>query len=359
MKKSNFTWIQFSSLIIFPILALFSGIGTSSVIQIAKVDASFSVLFSYFIGLLILLLFLYIFNYKKELNIKEKIIFLFGKYFGTFLNILINILIFMIGVVLIYNISNFAISQFLSETPLVVFMALLGILLVYNVSLGIENIARVSVIFFGIICFLTLISTFGILPDFDFSNLKPVLENGLQKPLEGGIILTLTNVTPIFTLLMIEKNKIKDEKKLNKSLFCFYTFAFFLAFLACLLTIGSLGIYLCQLYQYPEYTVLKKISLFDFIDRIENFIYIKWILSSFVCLSLILYYISHSIQKQSKKIIPTIVIALIIAVSLYLFKNNTIFYNFGFSIFPYLNLLLVIIFIIIGINIFIRNRLEH
>lgn len=359
VKKSNFTWVQFSCLIIFPILSLFSGIGTSNIIQFSKVDASFSVLFAYFIGLLILLLFLYIFNYKKELNITEKIIYLFGKYFGVFLNVLINILIFMIGIVLIYNISNFAISQFLSETPLVVFMALFGILLVYNVSLGIENIARVSIIFFGIICFLTLISTFGILPDFDFSNLKPFLENGIQKPLEGGIILMLTNIVPIFTLLMVEKDRIKDEKKVNKNLFYFYSFAFFLAFLACLLTIGSLGIYLCQIYQYPEYTVLKKISLFDFIDRIENFIYIKWILSSFICLSLILYYISQSIRKESGRIIPVIVMALIITASLYLFKNNTIFYKFGASIFPYLNLLLLVIFTIIGINIFIRNRLKN
>lgn len=358
VKKNNFTSLQFSCLIYFPILAFFSGIGTYSVIKIAKVDSYLSVLFSYGIGFSILLLFLYIFNYKKDMNIVEKINFLFGKYIGTVLNYVINILILMIGVVLIYNISNFAISQFLSETPLPLFMIILGILLIYNVSLGINNISKVSIIFFGIIFLLTTISTLGILPHFDTSNLKPFLENGIQSPMKGGMILSFINVVPIFTLLIVEKNKISESKKLNKRIFFFFTIAFLFAFLAVLLTVGTLGIYLSQFYQYPEYTVLKKISLFNFIDRIENFIYIKWILSSFICLSLIVYYISHSICKSCQKAIPTMVVGIMIFLSLSIFKNNTLFYFFGFTIFPYINLLLLIIFVIIGINIFIHNLIE-
>lgn len=356
MKKDKLTDKEFSCLICFPILSLFSGIGTYNIIKSAKTDAYISVLISYLIGFIILGLFIYIMNYRKDLNINLKIKYLFGKYLGFIINCLINILIFIIGGVLLYNISNFAISQFLSETPLLIFMLLLGIILIYNVSLGIENISRVSVIFLGIICLLTIISTAGILPSFELSNLKPFLENGIEKPFKSGISLTLTNVIPIFTLLIIPKDKISDQK-LNKHLILFYSFACFFTFLAILLTLGALGIYLSELYQYPEYTVLKKISLFNFIDRIENFIYIKWILSSVISLSLIIYYISSSVKEKSKKIVPAITTTIMIATCLLIFKNNTIFYNFSYYIFPYLNLLLLIIFIIVGINIFIRKRL--
>lgn len=355
MNKSKLTPIQFSCLICFPILSLFSGIGTYNITKIAEVDSYLSVIISYFLGLLPLLLFILILNYKPELNITEKINFLFGKYLGTIINILINILILCIGIILIYNISNFAISQFLDETPLLIFMIFLGLILIYNVSLEIENITRVAIVFLGMICFLTVISTIGILPNFELSNIKPFLEHGIQKPLTGGITLTLTNVIPTFMLLIIAKEKITDHQKINKYLLFFYSLAFLFILIATFLTIGSLGIYLSKLYQYPEYTVLKKISLFNFIDRIENFIYIKWILNSVICLSLVIYYISHSIKKTSKKLLPTIITTSIIFLSLKIFKNTNIFYMISFSVFPYICLLLFLIFIIIGINILIRK----
>lgn len=357
MNKNKISSLQFSCLVCFPILSLFSGIGTNNITKIAKVDSYLSVIVAYLLGFLLLLLFFAIFNYQKELSIVEKIKLLFGKYLGTIINYIIDILILCIGVILIYNISNFAISQFLAETPLFIFMILLGFILIYNVSLGISNITKVAVIFLGIICFLTIISTFGILPNFEMSNLKPFLEHGIKRPLEGGLLLTLTNVIPIFMLLIIPKDKIMEHGKIKKRFIFFYSLAFLFVFIAIFLTISALGIYLNELYQYPEYTVLKKISLFNFIDRIENFIYIKWILNSVICLSLIIYYISYSVKKDSKKMVPTIVTGIIIILSLIIFKNNTIFYTVSLSVFPYLCLALLFIYIIVGLNIFIRNIL--
>lgn len=358
MNKEKLTSLQFACLVCFPMLALFSGIGTHNIIKIAEVDSYLSILISYLLGIIPLLLFLVIFQYKKDLNIKEKIDYLFGKYFGTVINYLINILVLAIGIILIYNISNFAISQFLAETPLLLFMLLLGVILIYNVSLGIENIGRVAVVFLAIICFLTIISTTGVLVDFDVSNIKPVLEHGLKNPLMGSLSLTLTNVVPIFMLLIIPRNKVEKEAKVNKHVFIFYTLAFIFMFLAIILTLGSLGIYLCDIYQYPEYTVLKKISLFGFLDRIENFIYVKWILNSIICLTLVIYYIQQSVKKSSTKLLPTIIVLLLIFLSLLIFENNTIFYWVSLNVFPYICLFLFIIFVIIGLNILVRKLIE-
>lgn len=358
MEKNNkLSPFEFSCMIFFPILAMFSGIGIHNIIKVSKVDAYISVIISYLIGIVVLGLFLYIFNYRKDLSLDLKIKYLFGKYFGFVINYLIIFLVMVIGVVLLYNISNFAISQFLSDTPMVVFMILFGIVLIYNVKLGIKNISRVSIVFFAIVCLLTIISTTGAMVDFELSNLKPVLENGVGGSVKGGFIMTMTNVIPIFTLLSIPRNNIDSKKKINKNVFIFYTIAYIFAFVAIVLTLGSLGIYLCELYQYPEYTVLKKISLFNFIDRIENFIYIKWIFNSVICLSLIIYYVSSSVHKKSKSLLPTILMIILVLGATFVFKNNTIFYEFGYNIFPYANLMLLSIFVIIGINIFIRKRL--
>lgn len=358
MSKDKISNIQFACLIVFPVLAFFLGIGTHNTIKIAEVDSYISVFLAYLIGFIPLLLFMLIFNYKKELDLKDKVKYLFGSTLGTIINWLIYILIFIIGATLFISISNFAISQFLAETPVLALMLLLSLVLIYNVSLGIENISRVSIIFLAIICLLTIVSTAGVIPHFEMSNIKPILENGIISPLKGGLVLTLTNVVPIFVLLVVPKDKIQDNQKTNKYLVAFYTLAFVFAFLAMLLTIGSLGIYLCNVYQYPEYTVLKKISLFNSIDRVENFVYIKWILSSVSCLSLIIYYLNASIKKDSKKLFPTIVIALMIFFTLKIFINNTIFYKFILNIFPYICLFLLCIYVIIGINIIVRKIMD-
>lgn len=354
-KTTKFTSFQFASLICFPILSLFSGIGTHNIIKIAKTDAYMSPLIASILGIFILMLFIYIFNYLPNKNILEKNKVLFGKILGTIINYITCFLFIMIAVVIMYNITNFAVSQFLSETPLLVVMILFGSILVFNVSYGIENISRVGIIFLGIIILLTIISTLGIIPSINLSNIKPVLEYGIDKPIIGSLFLLVADITPIFSLLIIKKDMLIDKKNTTKYLSIFYILAILFIFMAIFFTLSSLGIYLSLEYQYPEYTVLKKISIFNFIDRIENFIYIKWILSSIIFLSIIIYYISNNINKNSKKLVPTIVISIIIAISLYIFKNNTIFYNFTSTIFPYICLILLLIFIIISINIFIRK----
>lgn len=359
MKNENkLTSIQFSCLVFFPIFAYFSGIGTLNLIKTAKVDAYISVLISYLIGLIPLGLFLLIFNYKKDLDIKDKIKYLFGNFLGTIINYLIVILLILAGIVSFHGLSNFIISQLLAETPITTFMFLLSLILIYNVSLGIENIARVSIIFLGIIIGLTMLSTLGVVPHFELSNLKPVLENGIIPPLKGGLTLTLTNVIPIFILLIIPKNKIHNNKKTNKHIFFFYTLAFIFIFSAILLTLSSLGIHLCDVFQYPEYTALKKISFFNFIDRIENLVYTKWFLSSVTTLALIIYYLKSTIKKSSKVILPTIICLIFIYLSIHIFTSNTTYYSFILNIYPYVNLLLLSIFIIVGLNIIIRKIMK-
>lgn len=356
MKKNNITSISFACLISFPILSIFSGIGTFNIIKNAKVDAHLSTIIAFLLGFFIIKLFFIIFNYKGEYDILDKNKLLFGKTFGSIINYLINICYLLIGTILLYNISNFAISQFLAETPMIIFMILFGIILVYSVMLGIENIARSGIIFFMIIFFLTILSTSGIISHFKIDNIKPFLETGINPPIKGGISLLLTNITPIFLLLIVEKDKIDKTDKLKKEIIFFYFLAFLFLFLAIILTIGSLGIELSSIYQYPEYTVLKKVSLFDFIERIENFIYVKWIFSTFITLTLIIYHIKSTIKKDNKIIIPSLILTTFIILSNIIFKNNTIFYYVIYHFLPFICLTLLFLYLLISISILLKTK---
>ena len=314
-KKKIPSW-QFSSLICFPILSLYSGIGIYNITKIAKVDSYLSIIIAYLLGFILLFLFQFIFHYRKDLNILEKNKYLFGKTLGTIINIIINCLLFFIGMTLLYNISNFTISQFLDRTPILIFMILIGVIIIYNISKGIENITRVSTIFLVIMLFLILFGNLGIIPHFKIDNLKPFLEYGLNPIISAGTKLSIINIVPIFIFLIIKKDKLEKDKKINHKIITFYTIAFLLIFIIHILTMGTLGIYLTEIYQYPEYTVLQKISILNFIERIENFIYIKWILNTVICLSFIIYHISKLFQTKNVKISSTIITISMLILSL-------------------------------------------
>ena len=93
------------------------------------------------------------------------------------------------------------------------------------------------------------------------------------------------------------------------------------------------------------HTSISRISLFGFIERIENLIFVQWIFSTVSTISLIIYYISNSIKKEDKNIVrPTIIMTLIIILTLKLFKNNTYYNNYLKNTYPYIILFMFIIF---------------
>lgn len=355
-NNKKISGLQFSCLMIYPILSLFSGIGMYDIVRISGVDAYISVIVAFILGFFVLGAFILIFNYKEDLSLPEKNIYLFGNIIGTGINYLINILVMLMGILMIYSISNFIVSQFLSETPTFIILIFLGLVCIYNVTKGIEVIARTGIAFFIIIIILTIISTFGLIPLFDSNNIKPVLEFGMSKPIMGGISLCLTNILSIIVVLIIPKNKVVKKEKLSKYLMISYFIGMLFIFLATILTVGVLGINLLKLFPHPEYMVLKEISILGFIDRIENIIYVKWLLNDFISFVLITYFISNSIKKGDKQIVLPITVTVLIALlSQLLFKDNTEFKWFVYNIYPYINLILVGILVIIVLNIFIRK----
>lgn len=358
-NNNKISSLQFSILIIYPILSLFSGIGLYSLFKSSSINSYISVAISFVLGFFILLMFLYIFDYNKTMTLPQKNIDLFGSVLGNIINYIINLLLILAGIIVVYSISNFIVSQFLAETPIYIILLLMGVVSIYSASKGIEVLSRVGLIFFIIVIVLTFISTFGLISHFDISNLKPILENGISSTIPGAVSLTLTNIIPIVIALIIPKSDIADDKNVNKYLIVAYSIGMLFIFLATILTTAALGAYLIKIYPHPEYMVLKKITLLGFIDKIENIVYVKWLLNNFISLCLVVYYIARSITTKDKQIaVPAIVVIIIIVLSQILFSNNTQFKWFVYNVYPYCNLILLIIFVIISINIFIRNIIK-
>ena len=347
---------SFLSMIILSIISSSIGISMYTVIKTSSIDCYISILIGELLGLIPLFIFIYIFNNYEDLSIKEKNILVFNKILGTIINIILFIIFFIISGTIIFNLGNFIVSQYLSETPLLLIMVVLGITIAYTINKGIETISRVSSIFIVIVFILFIFSFCYLFNEANINNLKPFLEYGLNNPIKGGIINSIITTSPLYALLIIPKNKVIGKTGITKKIILSYLISSSIIFLISLLSTSILGKYLLNIYQYPGYISIKKISIFSFIDRIENFMSLHWILSCFITISITTYYLSGSIKKVSNKIVNYLLVILIILISFFYFKNNTYFTHYIYYTYPYISLILLIIHFIILIKIYMYKK---
>ena len=89
-----------------------------------------------------------------------------------------------------------------------------------------------------------------------------------------------------------------DHKLIRK-----YLFGTISIILIGILIIAVLGPNLIQIYRFPEYMILKKIKVFQFLEKIENIISITWILDVFMTLAMIGQNIKMTLPKKWNNIL--------------------------------------------------------
>lgn len=357
MNKPKINALQLAVMMEMMLVSSFVGIGMFALVKSAGVDAYMSIIIAAVVGIIIILTFFAIFDYEPDLSISEKFIKVFGKKIGNILNFICIFIVFTIGISAMFNLTTFISSQFLKETPhfLIGFCFALVIILV-NIK-GLETLSRTCLILFAINITLFLISMGGLIPQFQISNIQPVLEEGFKRPMLGAMYNFLFNLVPIYLLLIVPKNQLVNKDKYRKYMWIFYTCAVIIKFLLILVTLGVLGIHLASIYQYPEYVVMKRINLFEFVDRIENVITIQWLFGLFFNISFVVYFISNSIKPANEsKILPILITTFILFLSLILFKNNTQFNDYTYRIVPYIRTILLSIYILLFICIVFKKK---
>lgn len=116
-----------------------------------------------------------------------------------------------------------------------------------------------------------------------------------------------------------------------------HTISFLVITSAIIITLGVYGIHLTNLFDYPLYTVLKQISLFNFLESIENASIMLWPLSLINASSIILLFIFNILDETTKKYsnkIKPIIIIISFLIPYFIFMNNTLIETFKYLIIP-------------------------
>lgn len=305
---------EYNSLLYLISQPLFLGIGFIKIIRDLENDYWIGIILGVIIGLFI--------NYILHLlpHNNNKIIFT-----------LINICILLIITTILTNCISLL---YLNKTPINIILIPLLIVAIYSSTKGDETIFKAANIIVLINVFLFTIAFISLIPLISINNFLPIIGNSsIISILLSSLDFALISTTSLILFPNLKKNY--NYKVYLVSSLTIVTFF--------LLIIGTLGINVASIFNYPEYIIFKRVSFLDFFDNIQNIIFMMWIFSSFSLIGLC----SLNIRKNTNK-------KILLIIMIFIFLISNIIGNYNLFNFIYLNIryLLLIIF-----GLFILNKI--
>lgn len=340
IKKNSFCILCF-----FVMLTTYWGTTTYSLFHTSGVDSYISILFSFVLSFIPLLIYYLLLNHNSKLNIVGLVNKNFGK-LGILINIIFSLFALFLAINALWNLTNFISSQYLYQTPKVVITILFAIASSYIVYKGFETLGNSATIFFIINISLFILTILSLFSKIELDKLLPTFEFGINPVLKGTLIHISYNVLPLFFMLIISKDNIYNNKNLTKSFLKIYLLTFVIFFIIVFFTISILGIDLSKLYLYPEYHILKTINLANFFQRVESILSVQIIFSYIIQIAFYLYYVKTSIKQNLKikkdYLILIFSVIILIFLSNNIFTNNTLAEYYSYHIIPYINYIVLL-----------------
>ncbi len=325
---------------------------------------------SHFLGMIIglVLSFLFAFIFFKvldiypEKNLYEKLEVIFPKWISTIILLILIIIIFIVGSFLFFRLISFLSTHYLTKASNIVLALLLNTIILYLSINNFEVVTRFASISFVICAAIYIFNITSLLQYFDINNIKPFLVTDATSVVKTSLVTAFLFSGPLFLLTFFRKNDIKNNNVLKKKVFLFYGLSAIVLFSIAIMITGCLGIELVSIFTYPEYIVLKKINILNFISSVENISVLLWFFYIIITTSFGLIVIKKIISKKLKikknkneKIIVLIMIIISIVIQTILFNND---YSLDTPELVYIPALIYALFIFISLIILITYKLK-
>ena len=322
--KEKVNSIGICSLVVALTGAPFWGILSSYILYQSKTFTFLSMIIGFIISLFISKIFLIFYNIEPSLSITEKFKKIFKKY-SIIINILFILLSLSLYILLTYRLTSFLSTQYIIDTPKIVFHIMILFLTYYISSKGSEVLTRLSIIsLFIAIAVFTLDAT-SLLQFVKLDNYLPLYSPDYINIIKSSLIFSVFFSVPTLYINIVKKSQIVDYRSFKKKYYFMYILSFVTLLLSNTITLGVYGSSLVTVFDYPLYTVLNKIVLFSFLDSIENISVILWILYIINASSTILLTTINTVKETfntNNKIVYLIIFLITLIVPTILFMNN-------------------------------------
>ena len=339
-KKQRFSYLAY-----FLSRGSFLGMGFLGVFELAKNDSYLSSGLGILLGIVFLLVILNVI--KDDKNIFETNIHYF-KAFGRILNFVVSLLAIGFAIIVFYNLTTFLNLNYLSSASNIYIGVILAGAIYYFLFKGFNNIVNATRIFFYISIFFLIFSLFSCVNNIKTEHLFPILSEGLKSPALGMLFFAVLSSVPVFFLLCVPKREI-PEVSLKRNIIITYVIGTIGLILIILVATLVMGYPVISIFKYPEYMLLKKISIFSVIERVENIVSFQYFLDAFILIVMCIYFAvvnfkAISKNESTKKILPIVITLIVFGVSTFGITNANFINDFNLHYVP------IILFGVIFVN---------
>ncbi len=276
-----------------------------------------------------------------------------GRVVGSVLTLLYILYLLSAGSAQVRVIGDFMTTQMLTETPVRVVIALFAAVVLIAVRCGITVIGRTSQLFIMLFVFLFVLLFFMLLPESDIDNLKPFVSHSVVELARGSFYAMIYPYFQLITLLMVlpamKKDPLEKEiKPLEQEMFRSMLFSAGAGMIVVLLSLTVLGTYMTEHQMYSTYTMAKKISIGNFIQRMEAILVISYVMSTYFKCTLTIYAMCKALTElmglKDYRQLAFPVYVLLFGTSYYIADNSVFFRALGapWSIWEFMNMVLFV-----------------
>ncbi len=293
----------------------------------AKQDAWIASILSLIISTLLVCLYNAVGNRTSNMTLIEYTEKLLGKWIGLVVSLLFIFYLFFNCSLLVFTFGDFVTTQIMPETPIQFTNLLFVIVVVYGTRLGLEAFSRTAEILYPWVIGLLIIFLVFLFPELEFENIQPVYEYGMKPIIRGTLSYTSFSTLPLIGLMMIFPSCVNNQKEANKSFIKGTFIAGSIMFIVTTFCILVLGHDITARNAFPSYALAKKISLGDFIERIEAIIAIIWVITMFYRIILLFYGsvigISQVLKLKDYRSLTLPLGMILVVFSLIVYPNST------------------------------------
>lgn len=283
------------------------------------------------IGISIVFLLIRVSSMDKNMNLFELIESVLGKFIGKTVILLFLFFMFFLTASNLRQIGDFATTQILINTPVPIIMFIFVLTSLYAIKLGLEVIGRSCEIFFPYALISLILLVILVSPEADVTRIKPIMED---KPSAAFAAVIPALGVPYFQLIVFLGiiPYVNAFKKAKKGFYIGTVVASFTLLLITFMSLTVLGPDFTGRQIFPIYSLGQKISIGNFLERVEVLAAIAWVFTIFFKIIINFYVLSlglsHIFKLKNISTLSTPLSFILIITGIVLYPNIVYFHEF-------------------------------
>lgn len=309
----------------------------------AKQDMWIAIILGFIVSIPIISVYARLLKLFPEKDLYEILEVIFGKIVGRLIAILYIWYSIHLGALVLDNFSSFINVVGLPETPRLVTSACFMILCAYGVKQGVEVIGRWGQFFITVLLLIAVVIVLLSTQNFKLDNIRPVLANGIKPVMKGtlSVFAFPFSETIVFTAIL---------SSLQKKASCYKVYitgaalgTLFLVVIS-IMNILVLGPYIISLNYFTTYVTTARISIGDFIQRIEILVSVAFLVTGFIKISMCLLSAAKGVKNilnfNDYRFIVNPMALMILNLSFFVYEDIMDTQSFVSKVYPYYAILI-------------------